>query len=127
MIASANRDRLKWGDDAESLDVAREDAHNHLAFGGGIHYCLGAALARLEGQVAIGSLVRRFPRIAPAGDPVMNGRINLAASGGRGSSSRRSRLDPIRRQESASWWRIARSTSRRWWLSITLPPPESHT
>jgi cytochrome P450 len=77
VIASANRDRLKWGDDAESLDVAREDAHNHLAFGGGIHYCLGAALARLEGQVAIGTLVRRFPRVALAGDPVMNGRINL--------------------------------------------------
>jgi len=36
-----------------------------------------AALARLEGQVAIGTLVRRFPRVALAGDPVMNGRINL--------------------------------------------------
>jgi cytochrome P450 len=77
VIASANRDRLKWGDDAEELDVTRDDAHNHLAFGGGIHYCLGAALARLEGQVAIGTLVRRFPRLDLAGDPVWNGRINL--------------------------------------------------
>ena len=77
VIASANRDRVKWGDDAETLDITREDAHNHLAFGGGSHYCLGAALARLEGQVAIGSLVRRFPRLELAGDPTMNGRINL--------------------------------------------------
>jgi cytochrome P450 len=77
VIASANRDRVKWGDDAETLDITRDDAHNHLAFGGGIHYCLGAALARLEGQVAIGTLVRRFPGLELAGDPVMNGRINL--------------------------------------------------
>lgn len=77
VIASANRDRAKWGDDAEDLDITREDAHNHLAFGGGSHYCLGAALARLEGQVAIGTLARRFPRLELAGDPTMNGRINL--------------------------------------------------
>jgi cytochrome P450 len=77
VLASANRDRGKWGDDAETLDITREDAHNHLAFGGGIHYCLGAALARLEGRVAIGTLVRRFPQLELAGDPVMNGRINL--------------------------------------------------
>ena len=77
VIASANRDRAKWGDDAEALDITREDAHNHLAFGGGSHYCLGAALARLEGQVAIGTLVRRFPRLELAGDPEWNGRINL--------------------------------------------------
>jgi len=77
VIASANRDRAKWGDDAEDLDITRDDAHNHLAFGGGSHYCLGAALARLEGQVAIGTLARRFPRLEPAADPTMNGRINL--------------------------------------------------
>jgi cytochrome P450 len=77
VIASANRDRIKWGDDAEALDITREDAHNHLAFGGGIHYCLGAALARLEGRIAIATLVRRFPRLELAGEPTMNGRINL--------------------------------------------------
>ena len=77
VIASANRDRARWGDDADIVDITREDAHNHLAFGGGVHYCLGAALARLEGQVAIGKLVRRFPRLELAGDPVLNGRINL--------------------------------------------------
>jgi cytochrome P450 len=77
VIASANRDRSHWGDDADEVDVTRDGAHNHLAFGGGVHYCLGAALARLEGQVAIGSLVRRFPHVEIAGDPVWNGRINL--------------------------------------------------
>ena len=77
VIASANRDRAKWGDDAEVLDITRDDAHNHLAFGGGSHYCLGAALARLEGQVAIGTLARRFPGLELAADPTMNGRINL--------------------------------------------------
>jgi cytochrome P450 len=77
VIASANRDAAKWGDDAETVMVTRRDAHHHLAFGGGIHYCLGAALARLEGQVAIGTLVRRFPSLELAGEPEWNGRINL--------------------------------------------------
>lgn len=77
VIASANRDGAHWGDDADALDLGREGAHNHLSFGGGIHYCLGAALARLEGQVAIGSLIRRFPRVEIAGDPAWNGRLNL--------------------------------------------------
>jgi cytochrome P450 len=77
VIASANRDTAKWGPDAGTLKITRDDAHNHLAFGGGIHYCLGAALARLEGQVAIGTLVRRFPRLELAGEPEWNGRVNL--------------------------------------------------
>ena len=77
VIASANRDAAQWGNAAESLDVGRADAHNHLAFGGGVHYCLGAALARLEAQVAIGTLVRRFPDLELAGEPRWNGRLNL--------------------------------------------------
>jgi cytochrome P450 len=77
VIASANRDEAQWGPDADRLDLDRPGAGNHLAFGGGIHYCLGAALARVEGQVAIGSLVRRFPGLEQAGDAVWNGRINL--------------------------------------------------
>ena len=77
VIASANRDPAHWGTDADVVDIGRAGAHNHLAFGGGVHYCLGAALARLEGQVAIGSLVSRFPRMELAGEPVWNGRINL--------------------------------------------------
>ncbi|MGH9138198.1 MAG: cytochrome P450 [Acidimicrobiales bacterium] len=76
-LASANRDEDHWGPQADDLDLGRGNAHEHLSFGGGAHYCLGAALARLEGQVAIGSLVRRFPALAIAGDPVWNGRLNL--------------------------------------------------
>jgi cytochrome P450 len=77
VLASANRDERHWGETAEELDLAREGAHGHLSFGGGPHYCLGAALARLEAQVAIGSLVARFPTLELASEPAWNGRINL--------------------------------------------------
>jgi cytochrome P450 len=76
-LASANRDPAKWGPTADQLDVGRADANQHVSFGSGIHFCLGAALARLEGQVAMGSIIRRFPDLALAGDPVPNGRITL--------------------------------------------------
>ena len=76
-LASANRDEEKFGPNSEELDITREDASHHVAFGGGVHYCLGAALARLEAEVAVGSLVARFPNITQAGEPVYNGRINL--------------------------------------------------
>ena len=76
-LASANRDGAHFGPTAEEVDVGRANAKEHLSFGGGAHYCLGAALARIEGQVAIGSLVRRFQRIEMAAEPVYNGRLNL--------------------------------------------------
>ena len=76
-LASSNRDPAKWGPTADELDVKRPNASQHVSFGGGHHYCLGSHLARLEGQVAIGRLVRRFPGMELAGDPVWNGRINL--------------------------------------------------
>jgi cytochrome P450 len=77
MLASGNRDPRHWGDDADVVRLDRRDADQHLSFGGGAHHCLGAALARLEGEVAIGRLVRRFPRLDLAGEPTWNGRINL--------------------------------------------------
>ncbi|WP_232247382.1 cytochrome P450 [Kitasatospora azatica] len=55
-LTAAGRD----GEDLERLDVTRPDAR-HVSFGHGIHYCLGAPLARLEGAVAIGLLLERFP------------------------------------------------------------------
>ncbi len=77
-LASANRDPMKWGDDAGVLDVTRAGAAQHLAFGSGIHHCLGASLARLEGRIAVGSLIRRFPGLELAGDtPAWNGRLVL--------------------------------------------------
>jgi cytochrome P450 len=76
-LASANRDERHFGPTAGELDITRADANQHVSFGGGAHYCLGAALARLEGSVAIGSLVQRFPDIELDGHPEWNGRINL--------------------------------------------------
>src|SRR5690606_20035911 len=47
VLASANRDPAKWGPDADRLDLRRADAGQHLSFGSGVHYCLGASLAKL--------------------------------------------------------------------------------
>ncbi len=61
VLASANRDERQFSD-PDRLDLSREP-NKHLAFGLGVHYCLGAPLARLEGQIAIGALVSRLPNI----------------------------------------------------------------
>jgi cytochrome P450 len=61
LIGSANRDPRRFPA-ADQLDITRQD-HQHLAFAHGVHYCLGAPLARLEAEVAIGTLLRRFPNI----------------------------------------------------------------
>lgn len=66
VTSSANLDPARFPD-AERLDVAR-DAGGHLAFGHGIHYCLGAPLARLEGEVAFGALLSRFPSLSLAAE-----------------------------------------------------------
>ncbi len=63
-MAAANRDEARYAH-SESLDVDRA-VTRHLAFGHGVHYCLGAPLARLEGRVALESLLRRFPRLTLA-------------------------------------------------------------
>ena len=52
VLASANRDPQRWGENADRVDITRADAKGHLSFGGGHHLCLGAALARLEAQLA---------------------------------------------------------------------------
>jgi cytochrome P450 len=67
VTSSANRDPGRFGD-PDRLDV-RRDAGGHVAFGHGIHYCLGAPLARLEGEVAFGALLARFPALSLAADP----------------------------------------------------------
>jgi len=57
--------------------VDRENARQQVSFGAGIHHCLGASLARMEGRVAMSSLIRRFPDLELDGEPKWNGRINL--------------------------------------------------
>jgi len=63
-LAAANRDAACYTN-PEELDLDRAEVR-HLAFGHGIHHCLGAGLARMEGQLALGSLLRRFPQLALA-------------------------------------------------------------
>lgn len=64
LLAAANRDPAQFVE-PEMFDIARTP-NNHLAFGEGIHFCIGAPLARMEGAIAIGSLLARYKRIRPA-------------------------------------------------------------
>lgn len=76
-LASANRDERHFGPDANNLRIDREDARTQVSFGAGPHHCLGAALARLEGRLAISGLATRFPNLSLNGDVEWNGRLNL--------------------------------------------------
>jgi len=67
VIASANRDDRQFAD-PDTLDLTREP-NRHLAFGLGPHFCLGAPLARLEGQIAINTLLHRIPDLRLSAAP----------------------------------------------------------
>jgi cytochrome P450 len=68
LLGAANRDPARFRD-PERLDVGRDEGPP-ISFGGGIHFCLGAALARLEGQIVFDRLVDRFSKVELVGDPV---------------------------------------------------------
>ncbi|MGW5695117.1 cytochrome P450 [Streptomyces asiaticus] len=72
-VGSANRDALRF-DEPGTLNVARP-AGQHLGFGHGVHHCLGAPLARLELQEALGALITRFPGLRLAGDVEWKGQM----------------------------------------------------
>src|SRR5262249_57383614 len=87
VIASANRDERQFPE-PDKLDLPREP-NRHLAFGLGIHFCLGAALARLEGQIAISALLRRAPGLRLAVAPeALRWRRGLGRAGGGAGAAR---------------------------------------
>jgi|FLYL01.1.fsa_nt_gi cytochrome P450 len=71
LLAAANRDPEKFAD-PDRLDVRRNPT-DHLAFGDGIHFCLGAPLARAEAQIALRALLTRFPKIEQASEAQWGG------------------------------------------------------
>jgi cytochrome P450 len=74
-IGAANRDPSQFND-PEIFDIARTP-NRHLAFASGTHACAGMSLARLEGQIAIGRFIKRFPNYALAGSPLRGGRVRF--------------------------------------------------
>lgn len=59
LLAAANRDHNRWPN-GDSFDIHRE-TKQHLTFGAGTHFCMGNALARLEGKIALEEILKRFP------------------------------------------------------------------
>ena len=74
-IGAANRDPAQFAD-AERFDVARKP-NRHLAFGHGDHVCVGLNVARMEGRIALGRLLARFPKIELAGTPERDRRVRF--------------------------------------------------
>jgi cytochrome P450 len=76
LLGGANRDPRVFADPA-AFDITRENAREHLAFGSGVHACVGAALARIEGATALRALFETFPDLRLVAPPQPRGLINL--------------------------------------------------
>ena len=76
VLGAASHDPAMF-EDPEVLHLDRPNANRHLGFASGIHYCLGASLAKLEASVAITSVIRRFPTVELAGDPHWRDRLTI--------------------------------------------------
>ena len=60
LVGAANRDHRRFPPDGDVFDIHREQ-HSHMTFGAGTHFCMGNALARLEGRIALEEILKRFP------------------------------------------------------------------
>lgn len=76
VLGAANHDPDMF-DDPHTLRLDRPNANRHLALAAGAHYCLGASLAKLEAQIAIGTLIQRFPDVHLAGTPTWRDRLTI--------------------------------------------------
>lgn len=76
VLGAANRDPEMF-DRPHELHLDRPNAGRHLAFAAGIHYCLGASLAKLEASIAVSRLIRRFPHIELTGEPHWRDRLTI--------------------------------------------------
>jgi cytochrome P450 len=76
LLAGANRDPKVFTSPG-SFDITRDNARDHLAFGSGVHACLGAALARIEGAIALRELFESFPDLRLTAPPQPRGLVNL--------------------------------------------------
>uniref|UniRef100_UPI003F495E76 cytochrome P450 n=1 Tax=Streptomyces chartreusis TaxID=1969 RepID=UPI003F495E76 len=82
LLGAANRDPKHFAE-PESFDIHREDARKHLAFGQGIHYCIGAALARMEARIALDLLAQRAPKMRMVEDQDFDFPANVSFRGPR--------------------------------------------
>jgi cytochrome P450 len=79
-LAAAGRDAAAF-DEPDEFDLHRPDAERHLAFGKGLHYCLGANLGKLEAHIAIAELARRYPALRLAPDQQFTFHPNISFRG----------------------------------------------
>jgi cytochrome P450 len=76
VLGAASHDPTVF-DAPHELRLDRPNANRHLGFAAGVHYCLGASLAKLEASTAITSLIRRFPDVALDGEPGWRDRLTI--------------------------------------------------